>query len=70
MPYDGKLLAQAREALEQRRAENAAEQQRRLSLVYARDPEIETGDSRRRAPAAEGSRTPVTPEDYVFPDKL
>ena len=32
--------------------------------------EIEAGDSRRRAPAAEGSRTPVTPEDYVFPDKL
>lgn len=32
--------------------------------------EIEAGDSRRRAPATEGSRTPVTPEDYVFPDKL
>ena len=32
--------------------------------------EIEAGDSRRRALAVEGSRTPVTPEDYVFPDKL
>ncbi len=32
--------------------------------------EIEAGDSLRRAPAAGGGRTPVTPEDYVFPDKL
>lgn len=31
--------------------------------------EIEAGDSRRAA-AASGGRTPVTPEDYVFPDKL
>ena len=53
MPYDGKLLAQAREALEQRRADNAAEQQRRLSLVYARDPEIEQIDLRLRRQMAE-----------------
>lgn len=44
MPYDGKLLARAREALEQRRADNRAEQQRRISLVYARCPEIERTD--------------------------
>ncbi len=32
--------------------------------------EIEAGDGRRRVPAASGAQTPVTPEDYVFPDKL
>ncbi len=60
MPYDGKLLAQAREALEQRRAENAAEQQRRLSLVYARDPEIEQIDLRLRRQMAELVRLTVS----------
>ena len=60
MPYDGKLLAQAREALEQRRADNAAEQQRRLSLVYARDPEIEQIDLRLRRQMAELVRLTVS----------
>lgn len=60
MPYDGKLLAQAREALEQRRADNAAEQQRRLSLVYARDPEIERIDLRLRRQMAELVRLTVS----------
>ena len=48
MPYDGKLLAKARTQLEQQRADNAAEQQRRVRLVYARDPEIEQMDLRLR----------------------
>lgn len=60
MPYDGKLLAQAREALEQRRTENAAEQQRRLSLAYARDPEIEQIDLRLRRQMAELVRLTVS----------
>ena len=60
MPYDGKLLAQAREALEQRRADNAAEQQRRLSLAYARDPEIEQIDLRLRRQMAELVRLTVS----------
>lgn len=60
MPYDGKLLAMAREALEQRRADNAAEQQRRLSLVYARDPEIEQIDLRLRRQMAELVRLTVS----------
>ena len=34
MAYDGKLLARARERLEQQRSDNQAEQQRRLSSVY------------------------------------
>ena len=53
MPYDGKLLARARDALDQRRAANQAEQQRRLSLVYARVPEIQQIDLRMRAQMAE-----------------
>lgn len=40
MAYDGKLLARARAELENRRAVNQAEQQRRLSEVYYRVPEI------------------------------
>lgn len=60
MPYDGKLLAKAREALEQRRAENAAEHQRRLSQVYARDPEIERIDLRLRRQMAELVRLTVS----------
>ena len=60
MPYDGKLLAKAREALELRRAENAAEHQRRLSQVYARDPEIERIDLRLRRQMAELVRLTVS----------
>ena len=40
MAYDGKLLARARERLEQQRQENRDEQQRRLVRVYTRVPEI------------------------------
>ena len=53
MPYDGKILARAREQLELRRSENQAEQQRRLSLAYARVPEIRRIDDRMRAQMAE-----------------
>ena len=53
MPYDGKILARAREQLEQRRAANQAEQQRRLSAAYARVPEIQRIDARMRAQMAE-----------------
>ena len=53
MPYDGKILARAREQLEQRRAANQAEQQRRLSAAYARVPEIQQIDAKMRAQMAE-----------------
>ena len=53
MPYDGKILARAREQLELRRSENQAEHQRRLSLAYARVPEIRRIDDRMRAQMAE-----------------
>ena len=45
MPYDGKLLARARNALDEIRAENQAEQQRRLQTVYAQVPEIRDIDA-------------------------
>lgn len=60
MPYDGKLLAQARTDLELRRAENRAEQQRRLTDVYARAPEIEQIDRRLRRQMAELVRLTVS----------
>ncbi len=53
MPYDGKILARAREQLEARRAANQAEQQRRLSAAYAKVPEIQQIDARMRAQMAE-----------------
>jgi DNA replication protein DnaC len=46
MAYDGMLLARARDKLDEIRAENEAEHQRRLSLIYSRIPEI--GDIDRR----------------------
>jgi len=60
MPYDGKLLARAREKLEQRRADNQAEQQRRLAAVYARVPEIRQIDERMRAQMAELIRLTIS----------
>ena len=53
MPYDGKLLARAREQLDARRAANQAEQQRRLSAAYARVPEIQRIDYEMRAQMTE-----------------
>ncbi len=52
MAYDGKLLARARERLEQQRQENRDEQQRRLNRVYARVPQIREIDAARRAQMA------------------
>lgn len=49
MPYDGKLLARARERQEQQREENRAEQARRTERVYARVPEIRQIDAELRA---------------------
>lgn len=49
MGYDGKLLARAREQLDNRKAENAAEHQRRVSLVYTRVPEIADIDRQMQA---------------------
>lgn len=53
MTYDGKLLAQARERLEQRKADNQAEHQRRLSRVYSSIPEIQYIDQKMRAQMTE-----------------
>ena len=60
MPYDGKLLARAREQLDQRRAANQAEQQRRLQTAYARVPEIQQIDLAMRAQMAELVRLTVS----------
>ncbi len=49
MTHDGRLLARAREALEDERRENQAEQQRRTDLIYHRIPEIESIDRRMRS---------------------
>ena len=48
MAYDGKLLARARERLEQQRENNRTEHQRRLDRVYALVPEIREIDAARR----------------------
>ena len=59
MAYDGKLLARARVRLEQQRSDNQAEQQRRLSSVYLRVPEIQRIDQRMRQQMAELVRLTV-----------
>ena len=48
MNHDGRLLAAAREALENERRGNQAEQQRRTDRIYRLIPEIETIDRRMR----------------------
>ena len=53
MPYDGKLLARARAALDNRKADNLAEQQRRQARVYAEVPEVREIDLRLRAHMAQ-----------------
>ena len=53
MAYDGKLLARARARLEERRAANQTETQRRTEQVYARVPEIQEIDAQLRRQMAE-----------------
>ena len=60
MPYDGKMLARAREALEQIRCDNRAERERRIASVYARDPAIEQIDRRLQRQMAELVRLTVS----------
>ncbi len=48
MNFDGKLLARAREGLEAQHQQNLTEQQRRLSMIYRRIPEIEQIDQSMR----------------------
>lgn len=56
MNFDGKLLARARDAQAELRAENDAELARRTARVYARVPEVEDIDHRLRAQMAELAR--------------
>ena len=66
MTHDGRLLARAREALENERRENQAEQQRRTDLVYHRIPEVETIDRRMRGQMSELVRlTLAKPKDLT-----
>lgn len=60
MAYDGKLLARARTQLDNIRADNEAEHQRRISTVYDRVPEIQRIDLRMRAQMAELVRLTVS----------
>ena len=53
MNHDGRLLARAREALEDERRENQAEQQRRTDKIYRQFPEIESIDRRMRSQMSE-----------------
>ena len=56
MPYDGKLLARARRRLNERRADNEAEQQRRIEQVYERVPRIRQLDREMQKQMAELAR--------------
>ena len=60
MAHDGKLLARAREALEQDRAANQAEQQQRTAKVYLEIPQIEQIDNRLRGHMADLVRLTIS----------
>ena len=60
MAYDGKLLARARAQLDLIRSDNQAEHQRRLSLVYARVPEIQRMDEAMRRQMTELVRLTIS----------
>ena len=60
MAHDGKLLARAREALEQDRAANQAELQRRTAQIYHEIPQIEQIDNRLRGHMAELVRLTIS----------
>ena len=49
MPYDGKLLARARDQLDRQRQANQEEQQRRIDRVYARIPRVREIDGELRS---------------------
>lgn len=53
MTHNGRLLAKAREALEEERRENQAEQQRRTDLIYQQIPEMEEIDRQMRRQMSE-----------------
>lgn len=53
MTYNGRLLARAREALDEERRSNQAEQQRRTDLVYRQIPETEEIDRQMRRQMSE-----------------
>jgi len=69
MPYDGKILARARAALEQQKADNQALQQRRTELVYTRVPEIRQIDTQLRRQMTELVRLTFS-RDPDLPEKL
>ena len=60
MAYDGKLLARARAQLDIIRSDNQAEHQRRLSLVYARAPELRRLDETMRRQMTELVRLTIS----------
>ena len=60
MNYDGKLLARARAELENIRAANQTERERRTALVYRRVPEVERIDAALRAQMAELVRLTIS----------
>ena len=69
MPYDGRILARARMSLENKRAENQAEHQRRLAEVYARVPRIGEIDGQLRRQMLELVRLTVS-HDPTLKKKL
>lgn len=60
MPYDGKLLAKARQALDGVREQNRAEERRRKQTLYSEIPELERIDAEMRAQMAELVRLTVS----------
>lgn len=69
MPYDGKLLARAREALEQQSRENKLEQARRIDAMQSRCPELKSIERAMTRQMAELARLTLS-RDSELSEKL
>ena len=69
MPYDGKLLARAREALERQNRENKLEQARRIDAMQSRCPELKSIERAMNRQMAELARLALS-HDGALAQKL
>lgn len=69
MPYDGKLLARAREALERQNRDNKLEQARRIEAMHERCPELKSIELAMTRQMVELARLAFS-HDRALPEKL
>lgn len=68
MPYNGRLLARARDRLDEIKSKNAAEQARRLELAYLRAPRLRVIDEELRGGMLELMRLTISHSGDIRPE--